>query len=165
MTSAGSSLRRPRAQEGSHVDGPGPADVGHQQLRHEEPAEGEEHLDPEEAAARPRQVEVVGEHGQYRQTAQAVQPRGVRNPEPGACHAVRVGSARTPWPSPHPLVPLGPHATGTVQDLPVPQAWITDNREGGVFGVIGRVSIRAGRKTGTLLGRAHPGAVWLEWTA
>ncbi len=43
-------------------------------------------------------------------------------------------------------------------------AWITDNREGGVFGVIGRVSIRAGRKTGTLLGRAHPGAVWLEWT-
>ena len=68
------------------------------------------------------------------------------------------------WISIDPLVPLGPHATGTVQDLPVPQAWITDNREGGVFGVIGRVSIRAGRRTGTLLGRAHPGAVWLEWT-
>ena len=68
------------------------------------------------------------------------------------------------WISIDPLVPLGPHATGTVQDLPVPQAWITDNREGGVFGVIGRVSIRAGRRTGTLLGRAHPGSVWLEWT-
>ena len=68
------------------------------------------------------------------------------------------------WISIDPLVPLGPHATGTVQDLPVPQAWITDNRDGGVFGVIGRVSIRAGRRTGTLLGRAHPGAVWLEWT-
>ena len=68
------------------------------------------------------------------------------------------------WISVDPLVPLGPHATGTVQDLPVPQAWITDNREGGVFGVIGRVSIRGGRRTGTLLGRAHPGAVWLEWT-
>ena len=51
-----------------------------------------------------------------------------------------------------------------MQDLPVSQAWITDNREGGVFGVIGRVSIRGGRRTGTLLGRAHPGAVWLEWT-
>ena len=68
------------------------------------------------------------------------------------------------WISIDPLVPLGPHATATVQGLPVPQEWLTDNREGGVFGVIGRVSIRAGRTTGTLLGRAHPGAVWLEWT-
>ncbi len=68
------------------------------------------------------------------------------------------------WISIDPLVPLGPHATATVQGLPVPQEWLTDNREGGVFGVIGRVSIRAGRKTGTLLGRAHPGSVWLEWT-
>ena len=48
--------------------------------------------------------------------------------------------------------------------LAVPPEWLTDNREGGVFGVIGRVSIRAGRKTGTLLGRAHPGSVWLDWT-
>ncbi len=67
------------------------------------------------------------------------------------------------WISIDPLVPLGPHATATVQGLPVPPEWLTDNREGGVFGVIGRVSIRAGRTTGTLLGRAHPGSVWLDW--
>jgi hypothetical protein len=68
------------------------------------------------------------------------------------------------WISVDPLVPMGPHATATVQGLPVPPAWLADNRDGGVFGVIGRVSVRAGRRTGTLLGRAHPGSAWLEWT-
>ena len=38
-----------------------------------------------------------------------------------------------------------------------------ENREGGVSGVIGRVSVRDGERRGTVLGRAHPGAAWLEW--
>jgi hypothetical protein len=69
------------------------------------------------------------------------------------------------WISVDPLVPLGPHATGTVQGLPVPRGWLDDNRDGGVFGVVGRLGIRDGRPSGTLLGRAHPGSAWLEWTA
>ena len=68
------------------------------------------------------------------------------------------------WISVDPLVPLGPQATDTVQGLPVPRALIDDNRDGGVFGLIGRLSIRDGRATGTLLGRAHPGSAWLDWT-
>jgi hypothetical protein len=32
-----------------------------------------------------------------------------------------------------------------------------------VFGVVGRVRIRRGRRTGTVLGRAHPGGSWVEW--
>jgi hypothetical protein len=78
----------------------------------------------------------------------------------------RIGCERdVEWISVDPLVPLGPHATTTVQGLSVPPEWLADNRDGGVFGVIGRVSIRAGRRTDTLLGRAHPGSAWLEWTA
>ncbi|MEN3266203.1 DUF2332 family protein [Pseudonocardia sp.] len=67
------------------------------------------------------------------------------------------------WISVDPLVPLGPDARASVQGLDVPAAWVRDTRDGGVFGVIGRVRVRAGRRTGTLLGRAHPGAAWLEW--
>jgi hypothetical protein len=78
----------------------------------------------------------------------------------------RIGRERdVEWISVDPLVPLGPHATTTVQGLPVPPQWLADNADGGVFGVIGRVSIRAGGRTGTVLGRAHPGSAWLEWTA
>jgi len=69
------------------------------------------------------------------------------------------------WISVDPLVPLGSAATGTVQGLEVPPDWLRDNRDGGVFGVIGRVSIRNGVRHGAVLGRAHPGAAWLEWTA
>ncbi|MGY1621041.1 DUF2332 domain-containing protein [Geodermatophilus sp. SYSU D00965] len=69
------------------------------------------------------------------------------------------------WISVDPLVPLGPAATGTVQGLAVPPEWLRDNRDGGVFGVIGRVSIRDREQHGAVLGRAHPGAAWLEWTA
>jgi hypothetical protein len=46
-----------------------------------------------------------------------------------------------------------------------PASWLADNRRGGGFGVIGRVSLCGGRRAGTLLGRAHPGSAWLEWTA
>ncbi|MCW0214279.1 MAG: DUF2332 domain-containing protein [Pseudonocardia sp.] len=67
------------------------------------------------------------------------------------------------WVSVDPLVPLGPEARATVQGLDVPNAWVRENREGGVSGVIGRVSIRDGVRTGTVLGRAHLGAAWLEW--
>jgi hypothetical protein len=67
------------------------------------------------------------------------------------------------WISVDPLVPLGPHATGTVQGLPVPAGWLDDNRRGGVFGVIGLVSVRAGRRSAAVLGRAHPSSAWVEW--
>ncbi|MGY1680608.1 DUF2332 family protein [Geodermatophilus sp. SYSU D01176] len=69
------------------------------------------------------------------------------------------------WISVDPLVPLGPAATGTVQGLDVPADWLRDNREGGVFGMIGRVSVRDGTRRTEVLGRAHPGAAWLEWIA
>ncbi|MDN5914244.1 MAG: DUF2332 domain-containing protein [Pseudonocardia sp.] len=67
------------------------------------------------------------------------------------------------WVSVDPLVPLGPAADRSVQGLDVPPAWLLDNREGGVFGLVGRVSVRGGRRTGTVLGRAHPSSAWLEW--
>jgi hypothetical protein len=67
------------------------------------------------------------------------------------------------WVSVDPLVPLGPDARASVQGLDVPATWVRDARAGGVFGAIGRVRVRAGRRSGTLLGRAHPGAGWLEW--
>ena len=38
----------------------------------------------------------------------------------------------------------GRAATGTVQSLGVTPSWLRDDRDGGVFGVIGRVSIRNG---------------------
>ncbi|MBN9102094.1 MULTISPECIES: DUF2332 domain-containing protein [unclassified Pseudonocardia] len=68
------------------------------------------------------------------------------------------------WVSVDPLVPLGPEGSRTVQGLDVPPEWVADNRDGGVFGVVGRVSVRDGVRTGTVLGRAHPGAAWLDWT-
>lgn len=67
------------------------------------------------------------------------------------------------WISVDPLVPLGPDADSTVQGLPVPDGWVEHNRAGGVFGVIGHVSLRDGRRTGRVVGRAHPSAAWLEW--
>lgn len=67
------------------------------------------------------------------------------------------------WVSVDPLVPLGPAADASVQGLPVPPQWVRDNRDGGVFGVVGRVRVREGRRTGAVLGRAHPGSAWLDW--
>jgi hypothetical protein len=67
------------------------------------------------------------------------------------------------WISVDPLVPLGPSATRSVVGVPVPPALIDRNRARGVFGVLGRVSHRAGRRSAGLLGIAHPGAAWLEW--
>jgi hypothetical protein len=67
------------------------------------------------------------------------------------------------WISIDPLVPMGPQATRTVLGMPVPGALVDRNRREGVFGVVGRLAYRDGRRTGALLGLAHPGAAWLEW--
>ncbi|MGQ0574735.1 MAG: DUF2332 domain-containing protein [Pseudonocardia sp.] len=76
----------------------------------------------------------------------------------------RIGRRRdVEWISVDPLVPLGPDARASVQEVDVPAGWLQDGRAGGVFGVIGRVSVRAGARSGAVLGRAHPGAAWLEW--
>lgn len=78
----------------------------------------------------------------------------------------RIGRERdVEWISVDPLVPLGPDADACVQGLDVPADWVRDNRAGGVSGVIGRVSVRDGVRTGAVLGRAHPGSAWLEWVA
>ena len=78
----------------------------------------------------------------------------------------RVGGERDlDWVSIDPLVPMGSEATGSVLGIPVPAALIERNRRQGVFGVIGRLSYRGGRRQGALLGIAHPGAAWLEWLA
>ena len=77
----------------------------------------------------------------------------------------RIGRERDlDWVSVDPLVPLGPDASRTVQGLDVPVDWVRENRDGGVFGVIGRVRVRDGARTAAVLGRAHPGAAWLDWS-
>jgi hypothetical protein len=76
----------------------------------------------------------------------------------------RAGAERDlDWISIDPLVPMGPSAERSVLGIPVPQSLIERNRAQGVFGVIGRLSYRQGRRSGALLGLAHPGAAWLEW--
>jgi hypothetical protein len=67
------------------------------------------------------------------------------------------------WISIDPLVPMGAGADRSVLGLPVPGELVERNRTEGVFGVVGRVSYRGGRKSGAVLGLAHPGAAWLEW--
>jgi hypothetical protein len=67
------------------------------------------------------------------------------------------------WVSLDPLVPMGASAERSVLGLPVPGALIERNRRDGVFGVLGRVSHRGGKRTAELLAIAHPGAAWLEW--
>jgi hypothetical protein len=67
------------------------------------------------------------------------------------------------WISIDPLIPMGPQASRTVLGMPVPGGLVDRNRKEGVFGVVGRVAYRDGRRAGALLGLAHPGAAWLEW--
>ena len=67
------------------------------------------------------------------------------------------------WISIDPLVPMGPEATSSVVGVPVPEALLERGRREGVFGVVGRVRYRGGRRDAELLGLAHPGAAWLEW--
>ncbi len=67
------------------------------------------------------------------------------------------------WVSIDPLVPMGERASDSVLGISVPPALLERNRRQGVFGVVGRLSYRGGRRSGGLLGLAHPGAAWLEW--
>jgi hypothetical protein len=67
------------------------------------------------------------------------------------------------WISIDPLVPMGRDATHDVLGMRVPPGLVERNRRDGVFGVVGRIAYREGRRTGALLGLAHPGAAWLEW--
>ena len=67
------------------------------------------------------------------------------------------------WISVDPLVPMGRHATHSVPGLPAPPVLLERNRREGVFGVVGRLTYRGGRREGALLALAHPGAAWLEW--
>jgi hypothetical protein len=67
------------------------------------------------------------------------------------------------WVSIDPLVPLGGTADSSVLGIPVSPALVERNQREGLFGVVGRLGYRGGRRTGALLGLAHPGAAWLEW--
>jgi hypothetical protein len=67
------------------------------------------------------------------------------------------------WISVDPLVPMGPGAERSVPGVSVPESLVERNRREGVFGVIGRVRYRGGRRSASLLGVAHPSAAWLEW--
>lgn len=81
-------------------------------------------------------------------------------------HAVidEAGAARDlDWISIDPLVPIGAAASRSVLGVPVPSALIERNRREGVFGLIGRLAYRRGKRTAELLGVAHPGAAWFEW--
>jgi hypothetical protein len=69
------------------------------------------------------------------------------------------------WVSIDPLVPLGEHASASVFGSTVPARLIQRARTEAVFGVVGRIAYREGRRHDELLGLAHPGAAWLEWLA
>ena len=58
---------------------------------------------------------------------------------------------------------MGRTATRSVLGLPAPPGVVKRNRRDGVFGVVGRLTYRGGRRQGALLALAHPGAAWLEW--
>jgi hypothetical protein len=66
------------------------------------------------------------------------------------------------WISVDPLVPMGTDATHSVLGLPAPPELLRRNRRDGVFGVVGRLAYRRGRREAELLALAHPGAAWLE---
>jgi hypothetical protein len=67
------------------------------------------------------------------------------------------------WISLDPLVPLGPEARESVQGIAVPHDLVRRSREEGLFGVLGLVEWRDGRRREALLARAHPSGEWMEW--
>ncbi len=67
------------------------------------------------------------------------------------------------WISVDPLVPMGTDATHSVLGLPAPPVLVERNRREGVFGVVGHLAYRRGRRAAEVLALAHPGAAWLEW--
>ena len=58
---------------------------------------------------------------------------------------------------------MGSRASRSVLGVGVPERLVERNWREGVFGVIGWLSYRRGRRESALLGIAHPGAAWLEW--
>ena len=69
------------------------------------------------------------------------------------------------WLSLNPLVPLGPSGRDSVQGLAVPESLIADYQEQGVFAVLGTRTFDRAAEGGTLLARAHPSGLWVEWLA
>jgi len=69
------------------------------------------------------------------------------------------------WLSLNPLVPLGPTGHDSVQGLAVPERLIADYQEHGVFAVLGARTFEHAAEGGTLLARAHPSGLWVEWLA
>jgi len=69
------------------------------------------------------------------------------------------------WLSLNPLVPLGPSGHDSVQGLAIPDSLIADYQEHGVFAVLGSRTFDRAAEGGTLLARAHPSGVWVEWLA
>jgi hypothetical protein len=67
------------------------------------------------------------------------------------------------WISLDPLVPLGPDARESVQAISLPEDVVRRSHEEGLFGVLGLVEWRRGRRSEALLGRAHPSGTWMEW--
>jgi hypothetical protein len=69
------------------------------------------------------------------------------------------------WLSLNPLIPLGPSGRDSVQGLAVPASLVADYQEHGVFAVLGARTFDRATEGGTLLARAHPSGLWVEWLA
>ena len=67
------------------------------------------------------------------------------------------------WLSLNPLVPLGPSGRDSVQGLAVPASLVADYQTDGVFAVLGARTFDRATEGGTLLARAHPSGLWVEW--
>jgi hypothetical protein len=77
----------------------------------------------------------------------------------------RLGRGRDlDWISLDPLVPMGAPRE-SVLGAALPPRLVARAREGGVFGVLGRLAVRGGDATAQVLALGHPGAAWLEWLA
>jgi Uncharacterized protein conserved in bacteria (DUF2332) len=69
------------------------------------------------------------------------------------------------WLSLNPLVPVGPSGRDSVQGLAMPASLVADYQAHGVFAVLGARTFDLGAEGGTLLARAHPSGLWVEWLA
>jgi hypothetical protein len=78
----------------------------------------------------------------------------------------RLGRGRDlDWISLDPPVPMGADPRASVFGAELPPALLARAREGGVFGVLGRLALRRGEARTEVLGLGHPGGAWLEWLA
>lgn len=67
------------------------------------------------------------------------------------------------WLSLNPLVPLGPSGRESVQGLALPASLVADYQAHGVFALLGARMFDRAAEGGTLLARAHPSGLWVEW--